>query len=45
MLDAAGVAAGVGPELLRTVGCGVAVSTRFLVMLAGDAGGESLDEG
>jgi hypothetical protein len=44
-LGGAGVEAGVGPALLRTVSCGVAISARFLVMLAGDAGGESLDEG
>lgn len=44
-LDGPGVDAGVGPALLRTVSCGAAVSARFLVMLAGDAGGGSLDEG
>jgi hypothetical protein len=40
-----GVEAGVGPVLLRTVNWGAAVSARFLVMLAGEAGGEPLDEG
>jgi hypothetical protein len=40
----AGVEAGVGPVLLRTVSWGAAVSARFLVMLAGDAGGEPLDD-
>jgi hypothetical protein len=40
--DSAGVEAGVGPVLLRTVSCGVAVSARFLVMLVGEAGGDSL---
>jgi hypothetical protein len=43
--DTGGVDAGVGPVLLRTVSCGAAVSARFLVMLAGDAGGESLEGG
>lgn len=44
MCEGAGVAgvAGVGPALLRTVRPGAAVSARFLVMLVGDAGGESL---
>lgn len=36
-------AVGTGPELLRTVSGGWAVSARFLVMLAGDAGGESFE--
>ena len=44
-VDGPGVDAGVGPVLLRTVSCGAAVSARFLVMLAGEAGGESVDEG
>lgn len=45
VVDGPGVDAGVGPALLRTDSCGAAVSARFLVMLSGDAGGESLGEG
>lgn len=45
MVDGPGVDAGVGPALLRTDSCGAAVSARFLVMLSGDVGGESLGEG
>lgn len=37
--------AGVGPVLLRTVRPGADVSERFLVMLAGVVGGESLGRG
>jgi hypothetical protein len=39
------VESGVGPELLRTVSCGAAVSARFLVMLEGVVGGQPLDAG
>jgi hypothetical protein len=43
LADPGDVDVGVGPALLRTVSCGPAVSARFLVMLAGDVGGESFD--
>lgn len=45
-LGGAGVAAGVGPVVLRTVSCGAAVSARLLVMLVvGEAAGGSLRVG